>query len=30
MYKAFSDASIGNDGTRGETLTEILNILEVL
>ena len=30
MYKAFSDAAIGNDGTRGETLTEILNILEVL
>lgn len=30
MYKAFSDAAISNDGTRGETLTEILNILEVL
>ena len=30
MYKAFSDAAIDNDGTRGETLTEILNILEVL
>lgn len=30
MYKAFGDAAIDNDGTRGETLTEILNILEVL
>ena len=30
MYKAFSDAAIDNDGTRGETLTQILNILEVL
>lgn len=30
LYKAFSDAAISNDGTRGETLTEILNILEVL
>ena len=30
MYKTFSDAAIENDGTRGETLTEILNILEVL
>ena len=29
-YKAFSDAAISNDGTRGETLTEILSILEVL
>ena len=29
-YKAFSDASVDNDGTRGETLTQILNILEVL
>ena len=30
LYKAFSDAAIDNDGTRGETLTEILKILEVL
>ena len=30
MYKQFSDAAIDNDGTLGETLTEILNILEVL
>ena len=30
MYKAFGDAAIDNDGTRGETLTQILNILEVL
>ncbi len=30
LYKAFSDAPIGNDGTRGETVTHILNILEVL
>ncbi len=30
LYKAFSDVAISNDGTRGETLTEILNILEVL
>ncbi len=30
MYKAFGDAAIDNDGTRGETLTEILKILEVL
>ena len=30
MYKAFSDAAIDNDGTKGETLTQILNILEVL
>ena len=30
MYKLFSDAAIDNDGTLGETLTEILNILEVL
>ena len=29
-YKAFSDAAIDNDGTLGETLTKILNILEVL
>jgi shikimate dehydrogenase len=30
MYKAFGDAAVDNDGTRGETLTQILNILEVL
>ena len=30
LYKLFSDAAIDNDGTRGETLTKILNILEVL
>ena len=30
LYKAFSDGTVSNDGTRGETLTEILNILEVL
>ena len=30
LYKTFSDAAVDNDGTRGETLTEILNILEVL
>ena len=30
QYKLFSDASIDNDGTKGETLTQILNILEVL
>ncbi len=30
MYRAFSDAAIGNDGSRGECLTEILNLLEVL
>ena len=30
LYKLFSDAAIDNDGTRGETLTQILNILEVL
>ena len=30
MYKAFSDAVVDNEGTRGETLTGILNILEVL
>ena len=29
-YHAFSDAAVDNDGTRGETLTQILNILEVL
>ena len=30
LYQAFSDAAIDNDGTKGETLTNILNILEVL
>ena len=30
LYKLFSDAAIDNDGTRGETLTQILNFLEVL
>ena len=30
MYKAFSDAAVDNEGTKGETITEILNILEVL
>ena len=30
LYKAFSDAAIDNDGSRGETLTQILNLLEVL
>ena len=30
LYKLFSDAAIDNDGTLGETLTQILNILEVL
>ena len=30
MYKAFSDAVVDNEGTRGETLTGIMNILEVL
>ena len=30
LYEAFSDAAIDNDGTKGETLTNILNILEVL
>ena len=30
LYKAFSDAAVDNEGTRGETLTGILNILEVL
>ena len=30
LYKAFCDAAIENEATRGETLTEILNILEVL
>ncbi len=30
LYKAFGDAAIDNDGSREETLTEILKILEVL
>lgn len=30
MYKAFSDAAVDNNDTRVETLTKILNILEVL
>ena len=30
LYKQFSDGSVDNDGTCGETLTRILNILEVL
>ena len=30
MYHAFGDAAVDNDGTRGETLTQILNLLEVL
>ena len=30
LYAAFADASVTNDGTRGECLTEILNLLEVL
>ena len=30
LYKTFSDGAVSNDGTRGETLTEILNLLEVL
>ena len=30
LYKAFGDAAVDNEGTRGETLTGILNILEVL
>ena len=30
LYQAFSDAAIDNEGTRGETLTNILNLLEVL
>ena len=30
MYKTFSDASVDNDGTREETLAQILDILEVL
>ena len=30
LYKQFSDGSVDNDGTHGETLTRILNLLEVL
>ena len=30
LYKLFSDAAVSNDGSKGETLTQILNILEVL
>ena len=30
LYEAFSDAAVDNDGTKGETLTKILQILEVL
>ena len=30
LYKAFADAAVGNNGTKGETVTEILNLLEVL
>lgn len=30
LYKAFSDAAVDNDGSWGETLTQILNLLEVL
>ena len=30
LYKQFSDGSVDNDGTCGETLTKNLNILEVL
>ena len=30
MYKAFADATVNNNGTKGETVTEILNLLEVL
>ena len=30
INKTFADASVDNDGTRGETLTQILNLLEVL
>ena len=30
MYKAFADAAVDNNGTKGETVTEILNLLEVL
>ncbi|MBQ8354352.1 MAG: shikimate kinase [Oscillospiraceae bacterium] len=30
LYKAFADAAVDNNGTKGETVTEILNLLEVL
>ena len=30
MYAAFADAAVDNEGTMGETLTAILNLLEVL
>ena len=30
LYKAFADAAVNNNGTLGETLTAILNLLEVL
>ena len=30
MYKAFADATVDNNGSKGETVTEILNLLEVL
>ena len=30
LYKAFADATVDNNGTKGETVTEILNLLEVL
>ena len=30
LYKAFADAIVDNNGTKGETVTEILNLLEVL
>ena len=30
LYKAFADATVNNNGTKGETVTEILNLLEVL
>ena len=30
MYKAFADAAVDNNGSKGETVTEILNLLEVL
>ena len=30
MYKAFADAAVDNNGSKDETVTEILNLLEVL
>lgn len=30
LYKAFADAAVDNNGTKDETVTEILNLLEVL